>query len=281
MWRSSSSQLGWWATPNRGEKMTLLNYVENSSISEIKLFHLISEGEAIEQVKKIESKSIDLILTDPPFNHETEHYDTRQDKFLNKNLKSFADFAIMRHYFADLSKEFNRVLKPSGRMLLFCDCNSYPIFWSAFYGYFDHLRALIWYKGDHYFSLGCNQAFRYSYEMILHGFNTDSWFDKSQRLDVIKMHNVPSSKRIHPAQKPTELLSMLIKATCPEGGVVLDPFCGSGSTIKAALESGRSGYGFDANPYFVNEAKIFCSQLQSKIPENYTGVSGKVSGKCG
>ena len=222
------------------------------------LFYKILEGEAVEACRRIPSKSIDLILTDPPFNHETEHYDTREEKFLNRNLKSFADFAIMRHYFADLSKEIDRVLKPSGRILLFCDCKSYPIFWSAFYGYFDHLRALVWYKGDHHFSLGCNQAFRYSYEMILHGFNTDSWFDKSHRQDVIKMKNVPSSKRIHPAQKPTELLSFLIKATCPPGGVVLDLFCGSGSTLESAKQCNCSGIGVDANNYFVNEAKKHC-----------------------
>jgi len=243
-----------------------------------KLFHLIKFGEALEECRKLDDKSVDLVLTDPPFNHETEHYDTRQEKFL-KVSKSFADFAIMRSFFGDLASEFQRILKPKGRVLLFCDCYSYPIFWSGFYNLFDHVRALIWYKGRGYYSLGCNQAFRYSYEMILHAFNTDSWFDMSQRQDVLECKNVPSTEREHPAQKPIELLMKLIFATCPRYGVVLDPFVGSGSIILAAKYSERSGLGFEANPTFVELAQknlgqpnLFTIEPEKKEMREVSGV---------
>ena len=225
------------------------------------LFYIAKFGEALEECRKLEDNSIDLVLTDPPFNHETEHYDTRQEKFL-KTRSIFADFAIMRGYFGDLAKEFNRVVKKKGRVLLFCDCYSYPIFWSSFYGLFDHIRALIWYKGSGYYSLGCNQAFRYSYEMILHAFNTDSWFDLSQRQDVLTCKNVPSMEREHPAQKPIELLMKLIIATCPKKGTILDPFIGSGSTLLAAKYTDRSAIGFDANDTYVEMANRNLGQPQ-------------------
>jgi len=215
--------------------------------------YFVEFGEALEECRKLDRNSIDLVLTDPPFNHQTEHYDTRQEKFL-KIQSIFADFAIMKGYFGEITREFQRVLKPKGRALVFCDCYSYPVFWSAFYGLFDHVRALIWYKGKGYFSLGCNQAFRYSYEMISHAFNKDSWFDKSQRQDVITCKNVPSAKRQHPAQKPIKLLMKLIIATCPKHGVVLDPFAGSGAILLAAKYAERSAIGYDANPYFVKIA---------------------------
>jgi len=217
------------------------------------LFYIAKFGEALEECRKLEDNSIDLILTDPPFSHETEHYDTRQEKFLKLNI-SFADFAIMRQYFREIAQEFKRIVKPKGRILLFCDCCSYPIFWSAFYGLFDHVRALVWYKGRNYFPLGANQAFRFSYEMILHAFNTDSWFDLSQRQDVITCKNVPAQEREHPAQKPIELLMKLIIATCPKQGIVLDPFMGSGSTLLAAKYTERSAIGYDANETFVEIA---------------------------
>jgi DNA modification methylase len=50
-----------------------------------------------------------------------------------------------------------------------------------------------------------------------------------------------SAKNFHPTVKPTQLMRYLIKLVTPEGGVVLDPFTGSGSTGKAAL---LDGYGF-------------------------------------
>ncbi|MFM9959323.1 MAG: DNA-methyltransferase [Phycisphaerales bacterium] len=51
---------------------------------------------------------------------------------------------------------------------------------------------------------------------------------------------VPSrSSRVHPTEKPVELLRTLIRATVPEGGLVLDPFAGSASTGEAALTEGR------------------------------------------
>ena len=235
----------------------------------MKLYHSVKFGEALEECRKLEDNSVDLVLTDPPFKL-TQSYDTRQERFL-KLKGSFADFAIMRQYFAEIAQEFQRVLKPKGRTLVFCDCYSYPIFWSAFYGLFDHIRALIWYKGKGYYSLGCNQAFRYSYEMITHAFNTHSWFDMSQRQDVLTCRNVPSTKREHPAQKPIELLMKLIIATCPKYGLVLDPFVGSGAILLAAKYADRSAIGYEANSHFVEIAKTNLGQPelipQSKLLE--------------
>jgi site-specific DNA-methyltransferase (adenine-specific) len=48
-----------------------------------------------------------------------------------------------------------------------------------------------------------------------------------------------TDNRLHPTQKPGEALIPLIDAFCPPGGVVLDPFCGSGSTLVAAQQRGH------------------------------------------
>lgn len=60
--------------------------------------------------------------------------------------------------------------------------------------------------------------------------------------------------KIHPAQKPVKLLKKLIETFTDPGDVVIDPCCGSGSTLRAAYEMGRSAYGFEIDRNFYKQA---------------------------
>lgn len=64
--------------------------------------------------------------------------------------------------------------------------------------------------------------------------------------------NIP---KIHPAQKPVAVLKKLIEIFTDPGDVVIDPCCGSGSTLRVAHELGRSAYGFEIDRNFYNRAK--------------------------
>lgn len=64
--------------------------------------------------------------------------------------------------------------------------------------------------------------------------------------------NIP---KIHPAQKPVSVLKKLIEIFTDENDVVIDPCCGSGSTLRAAAELGRSAYGFEISKDFYKRAK--------------------------
>lgn len=61
--------------------------------------------------------------------------------------------------------------------------------------------------------------------------------------------------RIHPAQKPVSVLKRLVQIFTDEGDVVIDPCCGSGTTLRAAMELGRSAYGFEIDRTFYQKAK--------------------------
>ena len=61
--------------------------------------------------------------------------------------------------------------------------------------------------------------------------------------------------KIHPAQKPISVLKKLIEVCTDEGDVVIDPCCGSGSTLRAAYELNRSAFGFEIDRNFYNRAK--------------------------
>lgn len=77
--------------------------------------------------------------------------------------------------------------------------------------------------------------------------------------------------KIHPAQKPVKVLKKLIEIFTDEGDVVIDPCCGSGSTLRAAAELGRSSYGFEISKDFYKRAKnemigdSFFSKLNAQI----------------
>ena len=61
--------------------------------------------------------------------------------------------------------------------------------------------------------------------------------------------------KIHPAQKPVSVLKKLIEIFTDPGDVVIDPCCGSGATLRAAYELGRSAYGFEIDRNFYDRAK--------------------------
>lgn len=69
----------------------------------------------------------------------------------------------------------------------------------------------------------------------------------------------PKVKNDHPTVKPIDLMCHLVRLICPPGGVVLDPFLGSGTTAKAAILEGRQWVGIERDPHF---AKIARSRLQ-------------------
>ena len=75
--------------------------------------------------------------------------------------------------------------------------------------------------------------------------------------------------KIHPAQKPVSVIKKLIEIFTDEGDVVIDPCCGSGSTLRAAVELGRSAYGFEIDRNFYerarNEMLVFETDKQMSI----------------
>lgn len=67
--------------------------------------------------------------------------------------------------------------------------------------------------------------------------------------------NSPLYRKVHPTQKPVKLIERLIEIFTDEGDVVIDPVAGSGSTLIAAENTGRKGYGFEIDRKIYKEAK--------------------------
>jgi len=73
---------------------------------------------------------------------------------------------------------------------------------------------------------------------------------------VARLHRQDPEREDHPTQKPLEIIERMVLASAPPGGLVLDPFMGSGTTAVAALGQGRRFFGFELNPdYFATASR--------------------------
>jgi site-specific DNA-methyltransferase (adenine-specific) len=69
---------------------------------------------------------------------------------------------------------------------------------------------------------------------------------------VSRLHREHRERADHPTQKPLEIVERMVKASCPSGGIVFDPFLGSGTTAVAAQRCGRDYVGFELNPAYCD-----------------------------
>jgi site-specific DNA-methyltransferase (adenine-specific) len=93
-------------------------------------------------------------------------------------------------------------------------------------------------------------------------FNETAFLNYEKAPDnVLQSGFMPNETGLHPTQKPIRLLQVLIELTTQPGHVVLDPFCGSGSTLAAAKLIGRHYTGFEIDPSYAKIAKQRLEQL--------------------
>ena len=78
--------------------------------------------------------------------------------------------------------------------------------------------------------------------------------------DVVRYDRPANAGRLHPTQKPLDLLAMLIGQYTQPGELVLDPFAGSGSTLKAAQLTGRRAIGIELDPTYFARAREWLRQ---------------------
>ena len=201
-------------------------------------------GDNLEVMKGIPDKSVDLVLTDPPFFAPASHYQSRISWG-----RCWGDLSILGQAFFDWCKEYKRLLKDEGHLFVFCNDESYPVFYPVAYGYWDFVAALIWDKTR----VGLGKIFRHQFEMILWASNKGAnvYNDGNLHSDILSYPATLSAKRTHPVEKPPEMLSEIISICSKDNDLILDSFLGSGTTCVATKELGRRYIGIEINPDYV------------------------------
>ena len=84
--------------------------------------------------------------------------------------------------------------------------------------------------------------------------------------DDLKQYFEPMTNS-HPTAKSVKLFQYLIELLSPSGGVILDPFCGSGSTLVAAIQTGRDAIGIEMDESYCKIAEARCKWAEENMPE--------------
>ncbi|MDI6796637.1 MAG: site-specific DNA-methyltransferase [Desulfatibacillaceae bacterium] len=211
-------------------------------------------------MKQIPPASVDMILTDPPYN--LSQYSTGNMKFdwrsdINNDLAAWDKGFDPK----DIRDEVLRVLKPTGNLFAFCSYNLLGRWHEVFDPVFDTFQFFVWHKTNPVPKFR-KAGFLNSCELIVCAWNRGhTWnFGKQSAMHnffecpiCMKPERIKNPK--HPTQKPVKLLKHLINIATNPNDLVLDPFMGVGSTGVAALESRRRFFGIETEKDFVEAAQ--------------------------
>ena len=217
----------------------------------------LKQGDCLELMKSIDDKSIDLILTDPPYEINI-HGGGKTNDFKNRKLVKDKHIEFIANGFSyDLVfNEFLRICKIPN-ILIFCSNKQISKIMSFFENKGLSTTLLVWNKTNP-IPL-CNGKHMSDIEFIVYVRGKGSFFDNSLSIDYKKKlfssPIVSNKNRLHPTQKPIELLERYINLHCPENGIVLDPFMGSGSTGIACINTNRNFIGIELDPKYFEIAK--------------------------
>jgi len=227
-------------------------------------------ADAFKHIKKIPDGSVDLILTDPPYN--LGPYSTGNMRFSwRKDLNN--DIADWDGSFDPgmLAEDFMRVLSPAGNLFAFTSYNMLGRWHEVFDPAFDTFQFMVWHKTNPPPKVR-RAGFLNSCELIVCAWNKGHTWNFTMQKD---MHNFIESpicmgkERVkepsHPTQKPVVVLKRIIELASMPGGLVLDPFMGVGSTGVAAAETGRRFLGIELDEGYFKAAKMRLNNAVSSL----------------
>ena len=224
----------------------------------------VIEGDALLVLRDMPTASVDAVITDPPYSSGGLHYTqriqnpvTKYEQTDNKVIhrETFTgdnrDQRAWLHWCILWMSECRRVLRPDGYFLMFSDWRQLPTATDALQiAEFIWRGIVVWDKG-----LGARAPhkgyFRHQCEYVVWGTNGDCKIAEHAGPYPGCIHSpVRQSDKFHLTGKPTPLMHELV-AIVPEGGIILDPFAGSGTTAVAAKETERHYIAIEKSAYYA------------------------------
>lgn len=223
-------------------------------------------GDAFELIKRVESNSIDFIDLDPDYAIDFKsfrgHYESEKSR--GTHVTKTSDYTEInpvdyRKSMDAILEECYRVLKPDSWIVVWYACNPWaettfgcliradfklsrlPAIWCK---YSEGIRGVPSMAPDIYLGR--------THENFYYARKGKAVITNRGRPDVFHYEPPTSANRIHPTEKPLDLMEEILRTFCIPGAQVLVPFLGSGNTILAAANVGMEATGFDLSTEYKN-----------------------------
>ncbi len=225
---------------------------------QVKTIHIsenIKQGDSLKILKSLQDNSIDIILTDPPYGIEYK-----------SNRSEDSNAVTKRGLLNDGKKEAFELLENTCQILVdktakdshlyfFCSWSVFSDFKNIISKYFTIKTPIVWDKGNKG-SGDLQNDWGNQTELIIYCVKgkKNINYRKGNLLNIPKIH---SSKLVHPTQKPVELIKEILEVSALKNDFIVDPFMGSGSTIKACNEMNLKSLGIELDKEMFNIANNF------------------------
>ena len=224
-------------------------------------------GDARELLPTLAAGSVDFVFTDPPFGHNNNNngdliarWEEALGRGSNGDARPIANDGpeandLVRWAFG----EFNRLLAPGCCCCCCCGGGGPDPQFARWSLWLDEAigfkQMIVWDKGP----MGMGWHYRRSYETVLVGEKPGAacrWFDTTNRVENIVRHipKIIPQAADHPTPKPEELVTFFLKLHARAGDLVLDPFCGAGTTLVAAKQFGCRAIGCEIDEAWCEAA---------------------------
>ena len=223
----------------------------------------IRQGDSLKLLKDIASGSVDLVIADPPYNLGKE-YGEGKDTFTHEEYIQFSQQWL---------SECKRILKNTGSLYVFAGFRYISYIYELLEQQYE-MKFVNWICWHYTQGIGKTRGFSPRHDDILlfaktdkYKFNIDNirvpqkYYRSANNMrganpgdvwEISHIHYCQQNRQQHPTQKPEAIVERMILASTDTDDLVVDPFCGSGTTARVCQQTERNCIGMEINPEYIN-----------------------------
>ncbi len=222
----------------------------------------IHRMDAIEGLKRIPDASVDLIVTDPPYNIASKNRSTMQSGKIVSTMQAWGAWDHFHPFDYDILimsviSQCYRILKPGGALYMFTarEQNGFFIRQAVARGFVYRNQLTMVKKNPlpSFSKSNWRSGFETSMYLTVGKPKTFNFVSQAECKNVFAYANSHRQTK-HPTEKPLDLIKLIVRVSSNENDLVVDPFMGSGTTAVACKALGRTFLGFELEPEYIKMA---------------------------